>query len=79
MWGGSHHSQTLQGWLGQSSGELPTVGGFLYVTLGSIAYAGMMASTLRWLLIDTLHHWTGLRQPRWASLNWPIVSRLSTH
>ena len=64
LWGGSHHSQTLQGWLGQSSSELPTVGGFLYVTLGSIV-AGMMASTLRWLLIDTLHHWTGLRQPPW--------------
>ena len=64
LWGGSHHSLTLQGWLGQTSDELPTVGGFLYVTLGSIA-AGMMASTLRWLVIDTLHHWTGLRQPPW--------------
>lgn len=64
LWGGSHHSQTLQSWLGQSSGDLPTVGGFLYVTLGSIA-SGMMASTVRWLLIDTLHHWTGIRQPPW--------------
>ncbi|MCA9078463.1 MAG: hypothetical protein KDA93_25775 [Planctomycetaceae bacterium] len=64
LWGASHHSNTLQTWLGQTSAELPTVGGFLYVTLGSIA-AGMTASTLRWLLIDTLHQWTGLQQPVW--------------
>ncbi|MCA9073719.1 MAG: hypothetical protein KDA93_01710 [Planctomycetaceae bacterium] len=64
LWGASHHSITLQTWLGQTSSDLPTVGGFLYVTLGSVA-AGMTASTVRWLLIDTLHHWTGLRQPAW--------------
>jgi len=40
----------------------PTVGGFLYVTLGSLA-AGMVTSGFRWLLIDTLLHLTGLTQP----------------
>ena len=27
--------------------------------------AGLIVSTIRWLVIDTLHHWTGIREPRW--------------
>lgn len=61
----SYHSVTLKGWLAMtSSGEAPTVGGFLYVTLASVA-AGLTASTVRWLALDTLHHWTGVRPPKW--------------
>lgn len=39
-----------------------SVGGFLYVTVASVG-AGLTASTLRWLVIDTLHHHTGIRPP----------------
>jgi hypothetical protein len=40
------------------------VGGFLYVTLASVA-AGMTVNAVRWLLVDTLHHITGIARPRW--------------
>lgn len=64
LWGLSHVSPTLQAWLGASPMESPSVGGFLYVTIGSVA-AGLTASTVRWLFLDGLHHVTGLRQPHW--------------
>lgn len=44
--------------------EPPTVGGFLYVTLASVA-AGMLASTIRWALLDPIHHRTGIPRPAW--------------
>ena len=31
----------------------------------------MSVSALRWLLIDTLHHWTGLRRPDWDDSGLP--------
>ncbi len=64
LWGLSYFSPTIQGWLGAASLDSPTVGGFLYVTLGSVG-AGMTVSTIRWLVIDPIHHRTGIRQPDW--------------
>ena len=64
LWGVSHFSPTVQSWLGAATQDAPTLGGFLYVTVASIG-AGLTASTVRWLLIDTLHHWTGIRAPSW--------------
>lgn len=55
---------TVHTWLAAAPEEQPTLGGFLYVTLASLA-AGMFVSSVRWLLIDTLHHRTGIRQPGW--------------
>jgi hypothetical protein len=52
----------IDSWLGQGPTDAPTVGGFLYVTLASIL-AGLTVSTVRWLLIDALHHRTGLPPP----------------
>ena len=46
-----------------SSGGV-TVGGFLYLTLASIT-AGLTVSTIRWLLIDRIHHATGIRRSNW--------------
>ena len=64
VWGMSYLSPTVHAWLGEASPDGPTVGGFLYVTLGSVA-AGLTVSTVRWAVIDTFHHWTGLNQPQW--------------
>jgi hypothetical protein len=67
LWGISHFSPTVAGWLLAPPGatsSAASVGGFLYVTLASVG-AGLTASTIRWALIDRLHHLTGIRRPSW--------------
>ncbi len=64
VWGISHVSPEMQAWLGTTASEAPTVGGFLYVTLASVA-AGLTVSTIRWAVVDTIHHRTGICKPRW--------------
>ncbi|QDT38387.1 hypothetical protein [Stratiformator vulcanicus] len=64
LWGVSFSSPTVNAWLGGSTADAPTLGGFLYVTIASLA-AGLTVSTVRWLVIDTLHHLTGIRRPSW--------------
>jgi hypothetical protein len=63
LWGVSYFSPTVRLWL-SGAGQTPNVGGFMFVTLASVA-AGVTVSTVRWLVIDTIHHWTGLPQPAW--------------
>jgi hypothetical protein len=72
LWGASYISPVLRSWLDAADATGPTVGGFLYVTLASVA-AGLTVSTVRWAIIDTIHHWTGLPQPPWD------FSRLQEH
>jgi hypothetical protein len=64
LWAVSFHSATVRGWLNISTATAPTVGDLLYATLASLA-AGVTVSALRWAVIDTLHHRTGLPPPRW--------------
>ncbi len=64
LWGASYHSHTLRVWLGSSPPDAPTIGGFFYVTLAAVG-AGMFISTVRWMIVDTIHAYTGLRRPRW--------------
>ncbi len=64
LWGVGYLSETVRSWLGTTSAGAPTIGGFLYVTLASVA-AGLTVSTVRWLVVDTLHHWTGVPRPGW--------------
>ena len=54
----------MEAWLGATDEHCQTIGGFLYGTVAAVA-AGLTASTVRWLMIDSLHHWTGIRQPEW--------------
>ena len=63
LWGVSYFSATVRLWL-SGSGTTPTIGGFMFGTLASVA-AGVTVSTVRWLVIDKVHHWTGIRQPPW--------------
>lgn len=59
----SGHSPSIQAWLASQSGASPTVGGFLFGTLASL-FVGLTLSTLRWLLLDRVHHRT-IRPPNW--------------
>jgi len=62
LWGVSYFSPTVRSWFGTAPTDSPTIAGFLYVTLAAIA-AGMIASTVRWLVVDTIHHLTGIPRP----------------
>lgn len=56
------YSPTLQHWFATSSADAPTIGGFLYLTVASLA-AGMILSAVRWAAVDTIHALTGLPAP----------------
>ena len=60
----AEHSETVRAWLGAARSGAATIGGFLYVTIGSVM-AGMTVSTLRWLILDSIHHATGVPRPDW--------------
>lgn len=51
-------------WLGALPDNAPTFGGFLYGTVASVA-AGLTIQTVRWLVIDSLHHRSGIRPKHW--------------
>lgn len=63
LWGLSFLSPAVAEWLRGAGSAGPTVGGFLYVLLASVA-AGMTVSALRWALVDRAHGMTGLRRPQ---------------
>ncbi len=56
------YSPLLQSWLVSVPPNGPTIGGFLYLTLASLA-AGMTMNAVRWAVLDTILAWTGLRMP----------------
>lgn len=60
--GYSAFSPTLTVWLSAEPSIEPRLSGFLYVVLGSLA-VGLIISAVRWGVIDTLHHATGLTRP----------------
>lgn len=57
-------SPFVRDWLLGASIQGPTVGGFLYVLLASVA-AGMTLAALRWAILDSIHHATGIKRPNW--------------
>lgn len=58
------HSTAVRSWLGASPADSPTVGGFLFLTVAAVM-AGMTVSAIRWIVLDFIHHRTGLRPPVW--------------
>lgn len=58
----SPFSPTLQAWFAASSAVPPTIGGFLFLTVASLA-AGMTVSAVRWAIIDNIHALTGVPAP----------------
>jgi hypothetical protein len=66
--GVSRFSPTVASWIAASHQGEPTVAGFCYVSLASLA-AGLTVSAVRWALLDTLHHATGITPPVWKFAN----------
>ena len=62
LFGFSQFSSTLWTWFAVTPADAPTIGGFLYLTVASLA-AGMTVSAFRWAVVDTLHSLTGLPLP----------------
>ncbi len=56
-------SKTVANWLAVATA--PTLGGFFYIILLSLLL-GLVCSTIRWLLLDSLHGWTGLKAEKWT-------------
>jgi hypothetical protein len=69
LWGMSSFSSTINGWLDAAQGTGVSVGGFLFASLGSLA-AGLIVSAVRWVMVDSFHHKTGIPKP---NLNFGIL------
>lgn len=52
----------VETWFAATPDRAPTIGGFLYLTVASLA-AGMVLNAVRWAVIDSLHARTGLPPP----------------
>lgn len=52
----------VQVWFAGTPGSAPTIGGFLYLTVASLAL-GMILNAVRWVVLDSLHARTGLPSP----------------
>ena len=64
LWGVSYFSPTVESWITATQQGAPSVAGFMYVTVASLA-AGLTVSAVRWAIIDTIHHATGVIPPAW--------------
>ena len=63
LWGISEFVPSLRSWFAIVPMQTPTIGGFLYLTIASIA-SGMVVNAVRWAVVDTFHRLTGLPPPK---------------
>ena len=66
----------VAGWLSSGASAPPTVGGFLTITVASVL-VGLILSTLRWAIVDSVHHHSGIMPPTWEDPGDP--SRLALY
>lgn len=76
LWGVSLECEPVRLWLFGRSGNGPSAAGIPYTLLASVG-AGMAASCIRWALLDTLHHRTGICKPEWDDAR--LVDRLPAY
>lgn len=62
LWGLSLFSPTFQSWFVASTQNQPSLGGFLFLTVASVA-VGMVVNAVRWTIVDSLHRITGISHP----------------
>ena len=64
LWGLGPSVPVFRDWLSVPTAAAPTVGSFLFATIASMA-AGLLLSALRWVVVDSLYHRTGIPAPQW--------------
>lgn len=74
VWGLGFVSPTVASWLNASQQAAPAVAGLLVVTVATLA-SGLVVSAVRWAIVDTIHHRTGIPAPDWEFAN--LQDRLS--
>lgn len=62
LMGFSQFSPVLRTWFAATPADAPTIGGFLYLTVASVA-VGMTVNAVRWVTMDTVLRWTGIELP----------------
>jgi hypothetical protein len=62
LWGLSSFSPSLRAWFASTPSDAPTISGFLYLTVASLA-VGMTVTAIRWACVDLVHAATGLTAP----------------
>lgn len=62
LWGISLFSPAVRVWFASTPQDAPTISGFLYLTVASLA-VGMIVTAIRWACVDLVHSMTGLRAP----------------
>ena len=62
LWGLSSFSPSLRAWFAATPRDAPTISGFLYLTVASLA-VGMTVTAIRWACVDLVHAATGLKTP----------------
>jgi hypothetical protein len=64
LWGAGCLFERIRTWFGVSAEGSPTIGDFLYDSLGSIL-AGLLVSRIRWAMVNKIYHATGIKEPNW--------------
>lgn len=64
LYGTSYLSTDLNVWMSLSSLNTMSIASFILLTVVSVG-AGLIVHTLRWLLLDSFHHVTGVRPKKW--------------
>lgn len=65
LWGVSFQYETVAIWFyGDGTSEHSSIGGFLYSTVCSLL-VGLFCTTLRWMIVDPIHHFSGIHRPTW--------------
>ena len=62
LWGLSSFSPAFRSWFAATPTDAPTISGFLYLTVASLA-VGMTVTAIRWACVDLVHSVTGLKAP----------------
>lgn len=62
--GASFQNEWISLLLGQRDGSAPSVAGVILLTVIAVSI-GLIASTIRWLIIDSIHHCLGLSNKKW--------------